>query len=277
MWKKKKQTQPIKIIALVVILLPIIFYILIATIGRQNFSLPHRLAIEILGPVQNAFSKTLGLGSNVWHHYFSLVGVAKENEQLRQEIQQYKKITSSFREAAAINSRLQKLLNLERSIKDPNISAQIIGRDPSLWFKTVTINKGSSSGIGQGMPVITAEGVMGQVINVSPHYAKILAATDPNSAIDTIIQGNRIQGIIKGDGHGYQLRYILKNITVNRGDRVITSGMGGIFPKGLAIGQVDEVIKSRRGMFQKINVKPAVDFQRLEYVTIILHTKPSSR
>jgi rod shape-determining protein MreC len=274
MRKKKNQTQPIKIIALVVILLPIFFYILASTIGRTSFSLPHRLAAEVLGPVQSVFSKTVGFGSDIWHHYFSLVRVARENEQLRLEIKKYKKVNASFREAAAINGRLQKLLDLEKSVHDPSVAAQIIGRDPSLWFKTLTVNKGSSSGIEKGMPVITTEGVAGQVINVSPHYARILAATDPNSAIDAIVQENRIQGIIKGNGRGYQLRYILKNNAIKEGDQIITSGMGGIFPKGMAIGHISEVIKSRRGMFQKIKVKPAVDFQRLEYVTIILHTKP---
>jgi len=274
MKQKKNQSHPIKIILLLAILVPLVFYILISTIGRKNFTLPHRLALEVLGPVQSTFSKTIDLGSNIWHHYFALVEVAKENDQLRLEIKKYKKINTEFREAAAINGRLQKLLDLEQSIKVPNISAQIIGRDPSLWFKTMTINKGSSSGVEKGMPVVTPEGIAGQVINVSPHYAKILAATDPNSAIDAVVQKNRIQGIIKGDGQGYLLHYVLKNSEVSPGDKIVTSGMGGIFPKGLAIGQVSEVIKSRRGMFQKIKVKPAVDFQRLEYLNIILQTEP---
>jgi len=274
MKKKKNQSQPIKVIVLLAILVPLVFYILISTIGRKNFTLPHRLALEVIGPVQSVFSRTIDLGSNIWHRYISLVAVAKENEQLRLEIQKYQKINAEFREAAAINGRLQKLLDLEQALKVPNISAQIIGRDPSLWFKTMTINKGSSSGVEKGMPAITPAGVAGQVMNVSPHYAKILSATDPNSAIDAIVQKNRIQGIIKGDGQGYLLHYILKSSEVSVGDKIVTSGMGGIFPKGLAIGQVSEVIKSRRGMFQKIKVKPAVDFQRLEYLNIILHTKP---
>ncbi len=270
--KKKNQTQPIKIIAFVVILIPIAFYVLASTVGHKKFSLPHRLAMEVMGPVENILTKTVGYGSNIWNHYFSLVQVARDNERLRLEIKKYKKINTAYREAAAINGRLQKLLDLEQSIKDPSVSAQIIGRDPSLWFKTLTINKGSSSGIEKGMPVITTEGVAGQVINVSPHYAKILTATDPNSAIDAIIQQNRVQGIIKGNGEGYQLRYILRNNAVAEGDHIITSGMGGIFPKGLEIGQISKITKSRRGMFQKIKVQPAVDFKRLEYVTIILHS-----
>ncbi len=274
MRKKKKQSQPIKIIALMALLVPLSLYILVSTVGRKNFTLPHRVALEIIGPVQNVFSKTIGIGSNVWHHYISLVQVATENDQLRREIKKYKKANAAYREAAAINGQLQKNLDLENSTSDPEITAKIIGRDPSLWFKTLTINKGSISGIEKGMPAITPEGVAGQVINVSRHYAKIIVATDPNSAIDAIVQKNRTQGIIKGDSRGYQLRYILKNNTINQGDQIITSGMGGIFPKGLAIGQVSEIIKSRRGMFQKIKVTPAVDFHRLEYLVIILHKQP---
>ncbi|NOX26383.1 MAG: rod shape-determining protein MreC [Deltaproteobacteria bacterium] len=274
MRKNKGQTRPIRIIIILVIVLPVIFYVLASTIGRKDFSLPHRLAIEMLGPVQTAFSKTLDLSSDIWHHYLALVQVSRENDQLRREIKHNKKINASFREAAAVNGRLQKLLDLEQSVKDPSITAQIIGRDPSIWFKTLTVNKGSSSGIAKGMPVINPEGVVGQVINVSPHYSKILAATDPNSAIDAIVQGNRTQGIIKGNGRGYQLLYISRENIVRLGAHIITSGMGGIFPKGLAIGQIAKVIKRRRGMFQKIRVKPAADFQRLEYLTIILHRKP---
>ncbi len=276
MRKNKGQARSIKTIFILVIILPLVFYVLASTIGRKDFSLPHRFAIEIFGPVQTAFSKTIGLSSDIWHHYLALVQVSRENDQLRQEIKHDKKINASFREAAAVNGRLQKLLGLEQSIKDPSTTAQIIGMDPSIWFKTCTINKGSSSGIAKDMPVINPEGVVGQVIDVSPHYSKILAAIDPNSAIDAIVQRNRAQGIIKGDGRKrYQLLYILRESIVTRGDHIITSGMGGIFPKGLAIGQVSRVIKSRRGMFQKIMVKPAVDFRRLEYLTIILHRKPT--
>jgi rod shape-determining protein MreC len=115
---------------------------------------------------------------------------------------------------------------------------------------------------------------VGQVSNTSPGYAKVLLSIDPNSAIDAIVQHNRVQGMIKGNGQDYNLQYVLKNDEVKVGDQIITSGMGGIFPKSLAIGTVVDVINSRRGMFQKIQVQPAVNFRKLEYVIIVLKQDP---
>ncbi|MCK5340690.1 MAG: rod shape-determining protein MreC, partial [Desulfobulbaceae bacterium] len=152
----------------------------------------------------------------------------------------------------------------------PTITAEIIGKDPSVWFKTIIVNKGSSNGVKKGMPAVTVEGVVGQVMDTSPHYAKILLAIDPNSAIDVLVQKTRVQGIIKGDGEIFKLHYVLKNNNIHPGDKIITSGFGSIFPKGLPLGTVSKAVKSRRGMFQEIEIKPAVDFSQLEYLIIIM-------
>ncbi|MCK5322828.1 MAG: rod shape-determining protein MreC, partial [Desulfobulbaceae bacterium] len=138
-------------------------------------------------------------------------------------------------------------------------------------FRTVVINRGTSLGVKKGMPVVTDAGVTGQVMNTSPHYSKILLANDPNSAIDVLVQKSRVQGIIKGAGReGYRMHYVLKNSEVNKGDQIVTSGLGGVFPKGLQVGTVTKTVKDRRGMFQKIFVEPSVDFSKLEYLVIIL-------
>jgi rod shape-determining protein MreC len=138
----------------------------------------------------------------------------------------------------------------------------------------MTVDKGISAGVKKGMPVVTVEGVVGQVINVSPRYAKVLLATDPNSAVDAIIQRSRALGVIKGDNLGYRLDYVLKDSAVAKDDLIITSGMGGVFPKGLLIGQVIDIGTDKRGMFHTITVRPAVEFRDLEYVTIILQASP---
>lgn len=270
--KKKKKQRPVKVLLLLAVLIPLVLTVVASTIGRKDLTLPHRLSLEVLGSVQYSIVRTLDFFENIWDHYLNLVNVSKENERLKAEVKKQMALNAEYREAAATNARLTKLLELERTFDAPMLTAQIIGRDPSLWFKTLTVSKGSSAGITKGMPVLTLEGVVGQVSNVSPHYAKILLATDPNSAIDAIVQKNRTQGLIKGDGKNFLLHYVLKNSVINKKDHIITSGMGGIFPKGLPVGIVSEVIKSRRGMFQKIKVKPAVDFHSLEYVTIILKT-----
>nr|MBF0222408.1 rod shape-determining protein MreC [Desulfobulbaceae bacterium] len=272
--EKKKQSQPLKLFLILAILIPLVLTIIATTIGRKELSLPHRLALEVIGVASSAVTHTTNFFGGIWDSYFDLVGVHKENKNLLDEVQRYKSLNAKYREAAATNVRLSRLLELEQSFDTPVLTAQIVGRDPSLWFKTLTINRGSSSGVERGMPVITLEGVVGQVSNVSPHYAKILLATDPNSAIDAIVQKSRAQGIIKGDGKSYQLHYVLKKIEVNKGDEIVTSGMGGMFPKGLAIGTVDEVLDSKRGMFHRVKLTPSVDFRQLEHVTILFKTDP---
>ncbi|HFQ81097.1 MAG TPA: rod shape-determining protein MreC [Desulfobacterales bacterium] len=275
MRRKKKPSQPVKLVLIIAVLIPLILYVALTSIGRREFNMPHRLALEVMGPVQGTFAKSMSLVSGIWRHYISLTKVAVDNERLRREINKYRQKNAEFREAAALNGQLQKLLDLDKRLKLPTVTARIIGRDPSLWFKTLTIDKGSTSGISAGMAAVTPNGVAGQVINTSPHYAKIMAATDPNSAIDAIIQDNRLQGIIKGDGQNYRLRYVLKNSQVTVNDTIITSGLGGVFPKGLVIGTVSNVLRARRGMFLQIKVKPSVNLHHLEYLTIILRGKPT--
>ncbi len=275
MRRKKKPSQPIKLVLIIAVLIPLILYVALTSIGRREFNMPHRLALEVMGPVQGTFAKSMSFVSGIWQHYISLTKVAVDNDRLRREIDKYRQKNAEFREAAALNGQLQKLLDLDKRLKLPTVTARIVGRDPSLWFKTLTIDKGSTSGISAGMAAVTPDGVAGQVINTSPHYAKIMAATDPNSAIDAIVQDNRLQGIIKGDGQNYRLRYVLKNSLVKVNDTIITSGLGGVFPKGLVIGTVSNVLRARRGMFLQIKVKPSINLHHLEYLTIILRGKPT--
>ncbi len=271
---RKKKSDPVKRLLLVAILVALAVTAIVTTVGRKEFGLTHRLAFESLGTTQQLFAKATDAVSGIWGNYLNLVGVSQENERLQQEIKRYIALNAEYREAVATNVRLNQLLDLKQKIEQPVLTAHVIGRDPALWFKTLTIDKGISAGIEKGMPVVTVEGVVGQVINVSPSFAKVLLAIDPNSAVDAIVQSSRSLGIIKGDGQGYQLEYVLKEKAVNTDDLVVTSGMSGVFPKGLLIGTVVDVGKDRRGMFHTITVRPAVDFRELEYVTVILQAAP---
>ncbi|ADH86614.1 rod shape-determining protein MreC [Desulfurivibrio alkaliphilus] len=265
--KRARQARNLLVFGFIAALLVII---IVASLGRKEFNVFHKLGLEVVGVAQAVSTGISGYFGGIWSDYRELINVREENRRLREELRQHKAATSQYREAVATNVRLKKLLELRESLPDPTITARVIGRDSSLWFKTITIDRGSSDGIERGMPVVTVEGVVGQVINTSPNYAKVLLANDPNSAIDVIVQKNRVQGIIKGDGDGFTLHYVLRTSDVAPGDHVITSGLGGVFPKGLPVGQVSEVIRARRGMFQTIQVEPAADFSRLEHLIIIM-------
>jgi len=252
-------------------LLTAILILIVSMAGRKEFTAPHKFGLEIIGPFQTAISKVANFADGFWGKYLALLHVREENEQLRQELLQYKTANIEYREAVATNVRLKKLLELKESLPPPTLTAEIVGKDPSLWFRTLTINRGSSDGVHKGMPVVTVEGVVGQVLTSSPNYSKVLLATDPNSAIDVITQKTRVQGIVKGLGReAFGLHYVLKSAEVEKDDYVLTSGLGGVFPKGLMVGRISEIKKSRRGMFQNIEIEPAVDFAQLEYLIIIM-------
>jgi rod shape-determining protein MreC len=271
MRKRGKRSRQVRVFLLFGFLLTAILILIISMAGRKEFTAPHKFGLEVIGPFQTAISKVSNYVSGFWEKYINLLRVSEENKQLRQELLQYKTANTEYREAVATNVRLQKLLELKESLPPPTLTAEIVGKDPSLWFRTLTINRGSSDGVQKGMPVVTVAGVVGQVLTSSPNYSKVLLATDPNSAIDVITQKTRVQGIVKGLGRdAFGLHYVLKSAEVEKGDYALTSGLGGVFPKGLMVGTVSEIKKSRRGMFQNIEIEPAVDFAQLEYLIIIM-------
>ncbi|MBU0730375.1 MAG: rod shape-determining protein MreC [Proteobacteria bacterium] len=274
MRKRIQHKQQVKALLVFGIVLTLILILIVTTVGRKKFNSPHKLALEIVGSAQYAVSQVTSGFRSIWEEYIALLNIRDEKRRLEEKIIKLQATNNSYREAVAINARLTNLLEIKEKVSPPTITAQIIGKDPSLWFKTIIIDRGSSEGVHTGMPVVTGEGVIGQVLNTSPHYSKILLAIDPNSAIDGLIQETRVQGMVKGKDNSYEMQYVLKNAVVNEGDQIVTSGLGGVFPKGLPVGTVSKAVKSRRGMFQQIDIIPAVDFSTLEYVIIILTENP---
>ncbi|MDZ7642651.1 MAG: rod shape-determining protein MreC [Desulfurivibrio sp.] len=274
MRKRGKRSRQLGSLLLLVAIVALVLLLIVFSLGNREFNLVHKLGLEIGGAMQAVTTGVGGYFTGLVTDYQELINVREENRRLREELRQYRAAATRYREAVATNVRLQKLLELKETLPDPTLSARVIGRDPSQWFQTLTIDRGSSDGVERGMPAVTIEGIVGQVIETSPHYAKVLLATDPNSAIDAIVQKNRVQGIIKGDGEGLVLHYVLRNFEVAKGDHLITSGLGGVFPKGLPVGTVAEVVRAQRGMFQKIKVEPAADFPRLEHLIIVMKKAP---
>src|SRR5210317_2250427 len=270
--KRGKRSRQMRFFLLLGFLLTAILFLIISMAGRKEFTTLHKIGLEIIGPVQTVISKASNYAGSIKTRYVDLLHLREENNQLRQELLQYKTANIEYREALATNVRLKKLLELKESLPPPTLIAEIVGKDPSLWFRTLTINRGSSDGIQKGMPVVTVEGVVGQILTSSPNFSKVLLATDPNSAVEVITQKTRVHGIVKGLGRDavFGLNYVLKSTVVEKGDFVLTSGLGGVFPKGLMVGTVSEIEKSRRGMFQKVEIEPAVDFSQLEFLIIIM-------
>ncbi len=165
--------------------------------------------------------------------------------------------------------RLRSLLALQDDYDFNFVAARVIGREQIGLSSTILINKGSADGLKVGMPVMAALGLVGRVIDASWHSAKVLPLIDENSNIDAIVQRNRTQGMIRGAGsRGCVLKYISKIQDVQEGDIIISSGIGGVFPKGMMIGQVNHVDRLDAGLFLRINVTPSIDFSKLEEVLV---------
>ncbi|GAB4341913.1 MAG: rod shape-determining protein MreC [Desulfobulbaceae bacterium] len=273
--KRSSGFRAFRIILLSAILLTLVSIFLVSTLGSQRFGTLHKLLLEVAGPVEKVVTQTTGLLGVFTGKYADLVNVREENERLWEELLECRAAAYRNREALATNTRLQKLLDFKESFDQPMLAARIVGKDPSLWFRTVIIDRGSNDGLVKGMPVVNSEGIVGQVFAVSPNYSKVLLAIAPSSAIDVLLQKSRVRGILRGTGTlTYKLDYVLKTVDVKEGDYVVTAGYGGIFPTGMPVGVVSRVVRKRRGMFLDIEVKPAVDFMTLENLLVIEREQP---
>jgi rod shape-determining protein MreC len=230
-----------------------------------------KFAIAIVSPLQDIISDSINAVKDVWKHYFFLVYVSKENAHLNSALKQAEEKNNRLMEVELSHARLKQLLAFKETLNKRVVAAEVIGRDPSPWFKTIIINKGSREGVERGMPVVIPEGIAGLVTDVSGTYAKILLIIDPNSAVDALIQRTRARGIIEGEPSGrLLLQYVLRKHDIHVGDVVISSGLDGVFPKGIRIGYVHEVDKPDSGIFQQLAVTPYADFEKLEEVLVVL-------
>lgn len=239
-----------------------------ATGGR--FGAFHQLTLETLGPIQKVFTRISLSSIRLKNRYISLWNLQEENDQLRKELGTYHAQLDEYRSAYARNRFLENELAFKKRESFPALMARVVGKDPSFWFQTLIVDRGKNDGVTTGMVARNSRGVVGQVVQVSGKYSKILLANAPSSAIDAIVQKSRVRGILKGAGdQGYILQYVLKNGDVKVGDTIVTA-IGGVFPSGITLGEVSRVHSRRRGMFLEIEVKPAVDFARLEVLYINL-------
>lgn len=273
--KRSSRFRAFRLVLLLGLVLTLVLIFLVSTLGSQKFSVMHKLILEATGPVQKVVTNAAGYLSLFTEKYSDLVNVREENKRLWDELLESRAAAYRNKEALATNTRLQKLLDFRENFDQPMLAAKIIGKDPSLWFRTVIIDRGSNDGLTKGMPVVNGEGIVGQVFAVSPNYSKVLLAIAPSSALDVLLQKSRVRGILKGTGSlSYKLDYVLKTVDVQEGDQVVTAGYGGVFPTGMPVGVVSKVVRKRRGMFLDIEVKPAVDFLTLEELLIIELEKP---
>jgi rod shape-determining protein MreC len=236
-----------------------------------------QVVIEIAAPMQKFIRKSAETVEKVWLKYFSFVDLRDENTRLKKEVDDLRMQNDLYRELASTHARLRELLQFKESFRSPMVAAQVIGRDPTGWFESIFIDQGAHAGLKLNMPVVDARGVVGRLVAVSPNYAKVLLIIDQNSAVDCLIQRTREKGILKGQpAQSCRLHYVSRAADIAVGDKIVTSGLDRIYPKGLPVGEVMEVADTPWEFFKDVRVKPSADFSRLEEVLVLLKEDPLS-
>ena len=264
MWEWWRKNRPLLLGG--VLLLTALLWYSVSLRQQDETSFVEGLVLRATGPVQAAFDRVILGIADIWGHYLYLVDTAEDNRRLVEENRTLRAVLTQSDEVRLENARLRLLLDFKEAQEMATLPARVIAEDASSWFRTVMIDKGSDHGVTEGLPVVVAEGVVGRVVRSSPRFSRVLLITDASSAVTSLLQDNRARGVCRGQGDQMVFDFVLRQEEVNIGDRVVTSGMGGVFPKGLVVGSVESVDRMDFGLFQSIEVTPAVDFSHLEEV-----------
>ncbi|MDR1082004.1 MAG: rod shape-determining protein MreC [Deltaproteobacteria bacterium] len=228
-------------------------------------------SLEASGRAASLVSRLAGAVERVWTGYFSLVSVGAENERLKATLSRQNRLIAELQEARVENVRLRKLLDFRGRTASRGRAASVLAWEPGPFYQSVVVGAGSDDGVYLEAAVVTEEGIVGRVTELSPGYCKVLLITDPASGVDAFISRNRVNGLLSGGGPGrLALEYVRKAEDVRLGDTAVSSGLDGIFPAGLPLGTVTFVDKVSMGFFMQAEISPSVDLATLEEVLILL-------
>lgn len=229
-----------------------------------------RVILAMTSPFQIAIHWTLDGLSTFYQNYVTLWKTRQEHLSLVDENRKLVNTIINLRELEQENIRLRNLLQFKENYKLESVMARMIARDVSSEFRAIRINRGSDHGIEPNMPVITAEGVVGRVLRVTGNTSDVVTILDPLSAIDSYIMRSRARGIVEGLTDTLcQLKFALRVDDIQPGDLLLSSGLGGSFPKGIPVGTIIRVTRKTYGITQNVEVRPSVDFTKLEEVMVV--------
>jgi rod shape-determining protein MreC len=240
--------------------------------GRQIGAVG-QIILSWLVPVQVGMSRAADTAVGWWHALNEIGQLRSENARLRAEVERLTREAANLQEASAEAARLRRLVNFRAEAGLTTIAARVALRDPSRWYTTITIDRGAGDGVRLQDAVVTADGLVGRVMEVYPTASRVLLISDARSAVGVLVQTTRDAGVVEGQGQGMlRLRYVSRESPLQPGDALVTSGMGGVFPRGLRVGTVREVSRPAGALFQEAVVEPAATLARLEEVLVILGT-----
>jgi rod shape-determining protein MreC len=236
---------------------------------RRNVPVLEALTFGVFAEVQRATTSGLGSARDVWQNYFALQQTRQENQQLRTEVAQLRVGLQQERALAEQSRMLQKLLELKTDTSLKTTAAYVIAGGASPDFRTATIDKGTSDGLRPDMAVISPAGVVGRIILPTTRAAKVQLLIDRDAAAGAVTERGRAQGVVVGTGTSLRFDHVPGTADIKVGDRVVTSGIEGIYPRGFEIGQI-ESMERRSGEFSAVIIRPAVEFSSIEAVLVVL-------
>jgi rod shape-determining protein MreC len=257
-------------------LLVLSLYLMTAGVRHgDRIAAPARGMLEALRPVQSG-TASFGAGIRaIYYDYLNLVHVRQENQRLVAELARVKADQARMAELEAENRHLTELLELRDALGIDAVAANVIGSDATGLAHTLILGQGSASGLKPGMAVLSNQGVVGRIITTSPHASRVLLVDDHNSALDGFDERSRTRGIVAGVvDDGIIMKYVDRSQDIKADDVIVTSGLDGIFPRGLLVGTVNRVYREGPGLFLTVQVAPAVNFRGLEQVLVVRQQAP---
>ncbi|MGI5824402.1 MAG: rod shape-determining protein MreC [Bacillota bacterium] len=274
--KRKKKILYTILVAVIIVALLVVVAVNTSA-ERENISKPEKIIREILAPFQNGASIISDNFAVIPEYLSGMNGLMQENDQLKQEISELQNQIVSAEETQSENQRLKDLLNFAKeNMSDYQYSTtNVINRSQSNWYSTMIINGGENMGFEIDMPVVANGGLVGRIINVTSNTSEVMLILDQDGAVGGMIQETRAIGIVEGSGNDskqMQMIHLPYDSAIQKYDRVITSGLGGIYPKGLLIGYIKDWEVDAGGTTITALVESFVDFDKLEEVMVVTKT-----
>lgn len=262
--------------AVAVVLLVLPFFFLSANLkDPDEVGLVDAGLLKISAPLQYVATEAASALGGLLEEYVYLVEVGRENDRLRDENDRLREDNRLLRVQAGENDRLRDLLELRERLPGETISAEVVTREFSPYFRVmrVRLDRGARDRVRAGMPVVSAQGLVGQIRRTTGHYADVLLTVDQESAIDVVVQRTGARGMLRGTGESNRylcrMQYLRREDEVEVGDEIYTSGLGRRFPAAILVGRVVRVERQEFGLYQEVEVAPSVSFSDLEEVLVL--------
>lgn len=271
-----------RLIFLLVTIVMIVSLIGFSLKDRENLSWAEQFVMDTTGLVQAVFQKPAHFVAGFFESLEDIKNTYEQNKLLKEKMESFVLLETELLELKKENETLRQLINQEESLKDfTTIHASVITRNPDRWHEVITLNRGQVHGVEKDMAVMTSKGLIGKVKSVSQFTSKVqlLSALNRENKISSVVQGEEeVFGLIEGydeERKELYLRKIPYGASIEISQRVITSGLGGVFPKGLLIGEISEIKEDEYGLTKMAYVKPLADFYVLDDVLIVKRTMVS--